>query len=110
MEANKAPRLSNSNGQTFAAGRAIRRPARMARREMGNFAQVPDRRDTQRLYHLRQYIALAVAFLGRVERKKRACRTLFLTTMLAHTFESLDGLTALNTIVVECRLLPRLET
>jgi hypothetical protein len=32
----------------------------MARREMGSLAQVPDRNDTQRLYHLQQYIALAV--------------------------------------------------
>ena len=36
----------------------------MARREMGTFAQGPDRNNTQRLYHLRLGIALAVAFLN----------------------------------------------
>src|ERR1035438_8053704 len=63
MAANGVPSLSNSNGQTFAAGRAIRRPATMARTEMSSFAQGPDANDTQRLYHLQQDIALAVVFM-----------------------------------------------
>jgi len=56
-------RRHTSTGQTFAAGRAIRRPAITARRETGSFTQGPDRNGTPRLYHFRQYIALAVAVL-----------------------------------------------
>ena len=70
----------------------------MARREMGSFAQVPDRSDTQRLYHLRQYIALAVAFLdGLRVRNAHAEHYSSRRCLLTHLNRWM-GLTALNAV------------